>query len=805
MFKNHLNIALRHLRRKKLSTFINVFGLSLGLACCILMAVFAKHEWAFDSFHKNKDNLFRIVTQRFLPNGEADKFIRIDALYPLWFVEASKDDLPGIVRASAFSLNRKVQIAQGDQTFQQAVGLVNNDFLSMFTFPLLAGDPGTALARPDGVVITETVAQKLFWGTKKNDYSSLLGRSLKIKKKDFVITGVMADIPKTSSLQFDVLISRENRGFGTAMISGQIFTSVYVQTVDRQSTHLVEALNRWDSKGKFGDLIAFNLSGKNAFQLFLQPLKDVYGNTDIPNIYTLQSDLTIVYILWGFAGLVLIIACINFTILSVAESSGRTIEVGLRKVFGANQVQIMRQFWGESLVLSFFSLLLGVALAELFLPVFNGFIHRDLTLSYFNDGFSLIVLFTLMGLLAGSYTAIVLSRVQPVEALKSELRIGGRKRLTSLLVVVQFAVSITLLICIGTMLLQQNYIHNKDLGYTRQKMAVIRLSFRRHGMTEKVAESYKQAILKNPRIAGIAMTDQPFFHPIHTVDAYPLSNGTKISLPIIAVDTNYLTTLEIPLLKGRNFSEVHPTDKKEAVIINETLAKQLHLEDPVGKVLPEFELREMKDPVIIGVVRDFHFESLHKKIKPAVLQMHHFEHEPFMLVRMNPGNLFETITMLKETWHAIVPDKPIELSLLDEMLSQAYLDEDYWSQVLVYSAILTLMISLLGLFGLSSLTATQRTKEIGIRKVMGASGGRLVWLLSKDFGKFFLIANAIAWPVAYWIMDEWLTTNFVYRIDLGIWVFIFVGVLTYVVAQVTILGHILKVTRRNPVDALRYE
>ena len=811
MVKNQLIVALRHLRRKKLSTFINVFGISLALACCILIAVFARHEWSFDSFHENKNNLFRIVTQRFLPNGEADEFNMFDTLHPFWFVEALKNELPGVVHASAFSLDRKVQISQGDKIFQQVVGLVSNDFLTMFTFPFLAGDPGTALARPDVVVITETVAQK-FWGTKKNGYSSLLGQSLTIKKRNFVITGVMANVPKTSSLQFDVLISNKNRGFRGSRISNQIFASIYVQTVERHSTHLIEALNRWNGKDKFGDLIAFNLSAEDAFQLTLQPLTDMYGNTYIPNIYALQNDLTIVYMLWGFAGVVLIIACINFITLSVAESSGRAMEVGLRKVFGANQVQIMRQFWFESLVLSFFGLLLGVALAELFLPVFNGFIHRNLTLSYWDDGFSLLLLFTMTGLVAGSYPAVVLSRVQPVEALKSELRIGGRNRMTRLLVTLQSTVSITLLICVSIMLLQQTYIFDKDLGYNRQRIAFFSVNIpytgnhREHELRQsRIIKRYKQAILKDPRIAGVTITDQPFFYNLHTVDAYPLPDGSKISLPVIGVDADYLTTLEIPIPKGRNFSEAHTTDKKEAVVINETLAKQLHLKDPVGKILPEFNLFGLKNPVIIGVVHDFHFESLHKKIKPLVLQMHHFDREPCFIIRMHPGNLLETITMLKETWQTVAPNATIELSLLNEKLNQVYLDEIYWYRVLTYSAILTLVISLLGLFGLASLTAAQRTKEVGIRKVMGASGGRLVWLLSKDFGKLFLIANAIAWPVAYWFMDEWLSTTFVYHIDLGIGIFIFVGVLTFVVAQVTILGHILKVIRRNPVDALRYE
>ena len=802
-------VALRHLRRKKLSTFINVFGLSLGLACCVLMVAFAKHEWAVDEFHKNKKNLFRIVTQRFLPNGEMEKYTSTNAMFFIQYVETLKDELPGVVHASAFLRNENVIIARGDQTFQQTVGLVSNDFLSMFTFPLLAGNPTTALAQPAGVVISETVAHKFFDPT--NDYGSLLGQSLKMKKRDFVVRGVMVDVPNTSSLQFDVLISTEDsRGFRRALNYNRVMAPVYVQSSERHATRLVEDLNRWDGKEKVRNIMAPKLSA-DAFQLTLQPLADVYGNTDIPNIYELQSDLAIVYMLWGFAGLVLIIACINFTTLSVAESSERAIEVGLRKVYGANREQIVRQFWGESLVLSFFGFLLGVVLAELFLPVFNGFIQRDLTLSY-DDGFSLLLLFATTGLLAGSYPALVLSRVQPVATLKKELRIGGHNRLTRLLVVVQSVASITLLICVGIMVLQQTYMYERDLGYARQRIAVIPVDIPFRGNVEEyklrksqIIKRYKQAILKDPHIAGVALTDQPFFSFSHVLNAYPLPDGSKISLPIIGVDVAYLPTLNIPLLAGRNFSEAHPTDKKQAVVINETLAKQLHLKDPVGEILPKFKLWEMKDPVIIGVVRDFHFESLHKKIKPMVLQTYRFDNGPFLLIRMHSGNLSKTITMLKETWQVVAPNIPIEVSLLDEKRKRAYLDAVYWYRVLIYSAILTLIISLLGLFGLASLAVVQRTKEIGVRKVLGASERYLVWLLSKDFAKLLLIANAIAWPAAYWIMDEWLTATFAYHMDLGIGVFVLVGALTYSIAQLTILGHILKVIRQNPVQALRYE
>jgi putative ABC transport system permease protein len=462
----------------------------------------------------------------------------------------------------------------------------------------------------------------------------------------------------------------------------------------------------------------------------------VYWNPDIPNHYGPQGNPTNVYILWALAGLVLLIACSNFITLSVAESSGRAMEVGLRKVMGAKRVQVIQQFWSEALLLSFLGLLLGVALAEILLPMFNGSVHRNLTLAYFEDGFLLLVLLGVVGLIAGSYPAVVLSRFQPVSAMKGESRIGGRSRLTRTLIILQYAASITLIIGTGVILQQQDYMRNKDLGFNKEQLAVFQARVPPFSSALGVAKTYKQEILKDPRIAGVTISDRILIDGYSYV-GYKGDDGTEHRIRLIGVDKDYLSTLEIPLVDGRNFSEDYPSDRDKAVLINETLAKQLGMENPVGKTLTGFRWENlMKDPV--------------------------------------------------------------------ERLDQQYRNEVYWFQVLSYSALVVIALSCLGLFGLASLAVARRTKEVGIRKVLGASVGNVMWLLSRDFVKLLLLANVIAWPVAYWAMNEWLT-NFAYRIELGVDVFVLAGALTLAIALLTVNVQTMKAARSNPVDALRYE
>ena len=793
MIKNYFVVAIRNLMRKKLYTFINVLGLGLGLACCILMALFVKHEWSRDRFHENHDQMFRLVAQRVQSDGEAIPFNIWDTVYPLLVVDELKDEIPSVEQACAFMRHTRSKITRGEKSFRSDMGFVSGDFFAMFTFPFLSGDPKTALAQPDGIVITETTARKFFGDVR--DYNALIGQSLSIKNKLFIVTGVMADVPTTSSLLFDVLVSiKAEKGFGLARRYNDASAWIFVQIGETNASRVLEDLNHWTKKEKLREEIFDN----KPFNFILQPLTDVYWNTDIPNHYGPQGNPTGVYILWGLAWLVLLIACSNFITLSVAESSGRAKEVGLRKVVGANRIQIIQQFWSEALILSFLGLFLGTALAEILLPVFNGFVHQKLTLAYFDDWWVLLLLLGIVGLIAGSYPALVLSRFQPVLAIKGEARLGGRNLLTRTLIILQYAASIALIIGTGVMIQQQDYVRNKNLGFNKEQVAIIQANWR-------TAKSYKQAIVNNSRIAGVTITDRTLTTTSgYSWANYPLPDGSIVEMKVIGVDVDYLSTLEIPLLAGRNFSEDRPSDLNNAILINETLAKQLSLENPVGKTLAGFGRDGVNDPVVIGIVRDFHIKSLHNRIEPLALLMEKYNYGPFLLIRMRSGPIFETIDMLKSTWEKVAPDRPFELSFLDENLNQQYANEVYWFRVLSHSALVAVLLSCLGLFGLASLAVARRTKEIGIRKVLGASVHHVMWLFSRDFIKLLLVANIIAYPVAYWMMNQWLT-NFAYRIELGVCVFGIAGILTLLVALLTVNFQTLKAARRNPVDALRDE
>lgn len=796
MVKNYFIVGIRYLMRHRLYTFINLFGLGLGIACCLMMALFVKREWSVDSFHKNKGELFRVVKQRLLPNGEAVAFGLFDTLYPPWVANALKDDIPDVRYASRF-MKATGQITVEKNTFWRSVGFVDPDFLEMFTFPFLAGDPTTAFVRPDGVVLAESLARQIFGHVSEN-YSTLIGQAVVLQKKPFVVTGVMADVPATSSLQFELLVLAESAesltgfsGFATkgyARIGNVRYGSLYVQIDERPG--VLEKFNHWEEKGRLRD---------DDFRLLLQPLKDVYSNTEIPNKYESQGSQTGVYILWGIGWIVLLIACSNFVSLSVAASSGRIREVGLRKVLGASQGQIARQFWSETLLLSVLGLCLGLVLAELFLPAFNSFVQRDLQIPYFDDGaFLFLLILFVVGLVAGGYPAVMLSRFQPASVLQRGGTFGGQNRFTRLLLVLQYTASMVLLICTGIIVQQQEYLKNKNLGYNEEQILIIGGPGNR-----ELTQRYKQEILRDPRIAGVAISDRTFTNGWTTWSCH-LSDGSSVDARILRVDTDYLSTLEISLLEGRNFSEDRAQDRDQAVLINETLATRLGTEGKVGQIL-NVESGGLKEPVIIGIVRDFHIDALYKPIQPVVLVMHPLNWHASFFVRMRSDHLSETMAMLKDTWKAVVPSRRFQFSFLDRNLHRQYEREERWREIVSYSALFSIIISCLGLFGLASLAVVQRTKEVGIRKVLGASEGNLVWLLSKDFAKLLLLANAIAWPAAYWIMDEWLTTTFAYHMDLGIGVFVLVGALTYGIAQLTIFGHILKVIRQNPVRALRYE
>lgn len=448
MFRNYLIVALRNIMRQKLYAFINIFGLALGLACCLLMLLYIKHEWSHDQFHEHKDRIFRLVTHEVRPNGD---ILRRPLLPPEVSVTA-QDELPGVVQTTGYIRSRG-RIALGEKISRERLGLVDANFLTMFTFPLLVGDPSTALSRPDGIVITESVARN-FFDVPNTEYTHLLGQSLTFPDQNltFVITGVAEPILSVSSMKFNALIPIVHKDkFGHSVVMNAEM-SVYLQLTDRQAVKDVQqALIPFAARhmGEYSSTLKqyhHLKDSEDTVSLFLQPLTDIYWNTDVRYGSQSRGNPTDVYILSGIALLVLLIACSNFMTLSIGRSSGRAREVGLRKIVGARRGQLMRQFWSEAIILAFLSLVMGIAIAELFLPIFNGLIQKQLHIAYFEDGLFLLItvcLMVIVGLVAGSYPALALSRLQPVDALKGQTQIG-RSNITRTLIILQYAISITI-------------------------------------------------------------------------------------------------------------------------------------------------------------------------------------------------------------------------------------------------------------------------------------------------------------------------------------------------------------------------
>ncbi len=809
MLRNYLTVAIRNLMRQKLYAFINLFGLALGIACCLLMALFVKHEWSYDRFHQNKDRIYRLLTREVKPNAD----VKIRSLHPLSVVEPLVKTFPGIVRVSGFMAST-ARISGGDHTFSERFGEVHADFLRMFNFPLLAGDAETALAQPDAVVISEPTARK-FFGELQPGYGNVLGRTLTFhgrKDETFVITGVMKDVPNNSSLRFDFLIPISHWENYGRNVDNDSFTSVYVQLSKAQDAAALEAALPTFAKTYRADRVQTLLKNNlirntpDGYTLRLQPLTEVYWNPLSDNPYEEQGNPFAAYLLSSIAALVLLIACSNFTTLSIGRSTSRAREVGIRKVVGAHRGQLMGQFWGEAILLSFLSLGLGLALAELFLPVFNGLIQRQLHIAYFKDGLFLLIAVGMMvavGLVAGSYPALVLSRFQPVNALKGQTRIGGRSHITRALVVLQYAASIALMICTGIIVKQQHYMRTKDLGFDKEQIVIVKVPGWTWEAVEQIAERYKQAVLTHSQIVGATISDRSFTSGSAN-SIYQKPEGSKVRLRHLRIDTDYVKTMDLTLLEGRNFSNDHPTDRTQAILVNEALVRAVGLSNPVGVSLKGFRTRNVENPIIIGVVRDFHTGPLYEPIPPLVMQMAYSFGAPAILIRIHPDDVPGTLAFLKKTWEQVAPGREFNPSFLDDNLDNQYRNEERWQRVLSYSSFFAVAISCLGLFGLASLAVARRTKEIGIRKVLGATTPSLVGLLSRDFVALLIAANLIAWPVAYWAARRWLET-FAYRIEPGAGVFALSGLLALTVALLTISLQTLKAARANPVDALRYE
>ena len=788
MLRNYLTVAYRNLVRYKVYSAINITGLAIGIAFCILTFLYIRHEWSFDAFHEKADRIYRVYNKGEVGEGSDASAAMPGPLGPK-LAEAFPTQMQHVVRINTTS--RTLQY--GDHSFQERVIYVDPGFWDVFSFPLIKGDPTTALNRKDAIIISETAAQKFFGNTDPMGKSVSFTRNSKVYQA--LITGIVKDIPETSSIQFDCIQSYENveDALNSWNFTGN--TSTYVLLHDQIRAEDLEKL--------FPRFLNWSwpIMGENQ-ELKLQPLADVHFN---PNIRAPEpaTDPAYSYILLCITALVLFVACVNFMTLALGRSASRAREIGIRKVVGAHKPQVIVQFLTESVLLSLIAFVIGLALSELLLPLFNNLMAQKLSLVAHLDGpafASLMGLTLIIGLLAGTYPAFVLSGFMPIHVLKGRLKIVSAGFFSQFLVVFQIAMSAVLVICALIMTYQLDYLRTKPLGFDSEHLiAVSRLSKLRD-LGPKGIETYRDALLSHHAILGVT----PIYHMMrngYQSRGNVVHDGTSLSgVEVFFVDYDFVPTLDIKLIEGRNYSPEFVTDPTSSVIINETLAKQLGPGPPLGKTLKFFT-----DMTVIGVVKDFHFRSLHHKIGPALLKCDPAnQYFSRLLIRVRADDIPGTLSFMKAQWEAVTQSSGFRYSFLDEGIDRQYRTEERWHRMIGYGTLFAIFIACLGAFGLTALAVTRRTKEIGIRKILGASITNVVSLLSREFVLLVAIANVLAWPVAYWAMSKWLS-DFAYRIELGIGAFVLGGVLTLLVVIGTVSLQAVKAAKMNPVEALRYE
>ncbi len=797
MLKNYLKIALRNLLRHKGYSFINIAGLAVGITCCLLILLFVQDELSYDRYHEKADRIYRLVVE-----NEAEGRVFQNALSSAPMVPALLRDYPEIESAARFyPVDASVLVSHGDKRFYEArFFYADAAAFEVFTFPFIKGDPQTALSAPNTVVLTEEMAHKFF------GQEDPLGKIIKVDlQRDYLVTGVIKNIPNNSHLQFDFLASFQSLEsiLGEALQSWTYNPFFSYLVLPRDYPH-----HELDQKiaSLFEKNIAEQLQSLGwCLQPFLQPLTDIHLHP-LGNELNAQGDIRYVYIFSAIALFILVIACINFMNLATARSEMRAREVGMRKVLGSQQRQLVAQFIGESVLMALIATLIAVVLIELLLPSFNAVANRELAIDYRNNPLfvtGLLALTLFVGVLAGSYPAFFLSAIKPLEIFKSRTASGWRGFLSrKALVVFQFGISIILMIGTVVVYNQLDYMRNKKLGFDQEQVVVVPI--KDAGLLEQ-RQMFKHTLLQNPSVSRVTFTSRyPGIGTWGTVARRPDRADVQVTdMKVLLTDFDYIETLDIVLAAGRSFSPQMDADTTRDLILNETAARALGWsapEEAVGKTVDYFRNRS---GTIIGVVKDFHFQTLHMGMQPLLLTPAPNRYA-YAMLRIAAHDIGGTLEHVKRAWTAFAPQWPFEYLFLDDNFGKQYQAEQRLGKIFGAFGFVAIFIACLGLFGLASFTAGRRTREIGIRKVLGATASGIVHLLSREFAKLVLVANVIAWPVAYFAMNKWLQ-SFAYRINLGWWVFALAGGLALLIALLTVSTQAIRAALANPVEALRYE
>lgn len=799
MFKNYFKIALRNLNRNKVYSFINIAGLSIGLACAMLIILYVKDEVSYDRFHRNVGNIYRIVSQNVDRDGKKGQK---DGNTGYFQGPRFTENVPGI-KAFVRVQSWKTDIRIGEEIKSQDFLRVDSGFFSLFSFPLLKGDPVTCLKDPYSIVISEDVAKRQFGNTNAVGKTMMLrGDSVFVP---YQVTAVAKRVPQNSSIKFDVLLPfREEEGAAENDENWfNFFLNTFVVLEPRVNVQTVEtAMQKFyenDSREARKNMIAQYGASMDWTSIYLlQPFLDMHLSTELPpqNGLSDASNPMYSYILSGIALFILLIACINFVNLTVARSVKRAKEIGIRKVVGGDRRQLIMQFLGESFLLCLFAFTLAIGLVYLVLPVFNELSNKALALSYLFDTTLLagyIALFVITAVLAGFYPALVLSGYRPVAVLYSRFNLAGRNYLQKILVVLQFALASFLIIATFIIYAQFDFLTTKELGYDDKNLIVVNTG----DVTHDKAEVFKNELLRHPDVIGVGHRNGGSWGTVAK-----LQNDSTLQFAYETVDESYLPVLKIPLVAGRNFSEKFPSDSTTSVLVNEAFTRKAGWKNAVGQTVNFWYRNERY--TVIGVVKDHHFESLNHEIRPQLFTMKNDNPYGLTLVKIKPGSETANLNRLQKIFKELFPLKPFIYSFRDQQNLQYYEAEAKWKQIVLFGAVLTIFISCIGLFGLSVLAAEKRTKEIGIRKVLGASVETIISILSKDFLGLVFIALAMAIPAAWVAANKWLQ-DYPYRVSLEWQLFLYAGILVIVIALFTVSFQAVKAAMANPVKNLRTE
>jgi len=796
---NYFKIASRRIRRHKSFSFINIAGLAIGMACTIVILLWVQSELSYDRFHEKKDSLFRVAAFISFPNRSGHSVIGPPPLAP-----ALKEEFPDIIQSTRVDDCSRLVFKNQDKVFYEQKGLLADpSFLEMFTFPLIQGNPQTVLSEPFNIILTQKTAIKYFGS------EDPVSKTLMVEGIAITVTGVMKDVPENSHFQFDFVLPFEiKREMGDNLdYWGNSNSYAYVQLHEQANPTEVDKKIENFLRDKLAAV--FQMENPYDVKLYLQSITDIHLSSHVEDQdYAVVSERKYVYVFSVVAFFILIIACINFMNLFTARSMRRAKEIAMRKVVGSRRTQLVKQFLTESLLFSFASLIVAVIIVQSFLPISKDFLNKSLFMNLldFKFGAVLLLITFLTGILAGSYPALFLSSLDAIRILKGmDQRARGQLWVRKLLVIAQFSLSIILIVASIIIFQQINFMQNTELGFDKDNVVYMPLK----GNIGQHYGTFKNELLQEPGILSIsAKNSHPLLESDYTTQIeWPGKDpAQRILMEVTGVDYDYIETMRLEMKEGRSFSREYPTDAGGAFILNEKAVELMGLESPVGKEITVWR----KKGVVTGIVKDAHFRSLKHQIEPQIqylyadLDTQEMNECGVILVRIKGTQIPGTIALLEKTWKKLETNFPFEFGFLDQSVANQYRSESQMSQIINIFMLLGIFISCLGLFGLASFMAEQRTKEIGIRKVLGASVAQILFMLSTDFAKWVALASLIAWPSAYFMLRRWLG-EFAYRVDIGIAIFVLSTVLALLIALLAVGYQAMKAARQNPARALKYE